>query len=362
MIRLENLVKVYPNSDIRVVDDLNLTIHDGEICVLIGTSGCGKTTTMRMINRLVPITSGTIYIDEQDIMEADPIELRRNIGYVIQEVGLFPHYTIEKNISAVPNEKKWEKDRIAVRVKEMMSLVELDYEQYAKKKPSSLSGGQKQRVGVARALAGDPPIMLMDEPFGSLDPITRNNLQNEFLLNIQSKLHKTIVFVTHDMDEAVKMGDKIAVMRNGKIEQYGTPHEILTHPANEFVESLVGQNRILKRFSLMNCGSEMDSAPFFAVSETQAILEALKSNAYVGITDADGKPIGYLDKAPGGSETIERCIIRTCTHVKENQTLYDAMSIMFARNEKVVFCVDDEHKARRLIGVTELFNEGSKDV
>jgi len=315
-----------------------------------------------MINRLVPITSGNIFIDDQDIMQTDPIELRRNIGYVIQEVGLFPHYTIEKNISAVPHEKGWEKERIAERVKDMMNLVELDYDMYAKKKPSSLSGGQKQRVGVARALAGDPPIMLMDEPFGSLDPITRNKLQNEFLINIQAKLHKTIVFVTHDMDEAVKMGDKIAVMRNGKIEQFGTPHEILTRPENEFVESLVGQNRIIKRFSLIFCNSDVESAPFFSIADVQSILDAVKASAYVGVTDTQGHPLGYIDRSPGTNETIESCLIHTDNCVREDQTLYDAMSIMFARNEKLVFCVDDDNITKRLIGVSELFNEGSKDV
>ncbi len=222
MIRLENVHKVYKGSDVAVVNDLNLHIRAGEICVLVGASGCGKTTTMRMINRLIDITSGRILVNGQDIMNINPIELRRDIGYVIQDTGLFPHYSIEKNIATVPIEKKWDKKRIAERVGEMLRLVDLDPARYGKKKPSALSGGQKQRVGVARALAGDPPIMLMDEPFGALDPITRGRLQNKFL-NIQAKLKKTIVFVTHDMDEAVKMGNKIAVMQNGKCTQFGTP-------------------------------------------------------------------------------------------------------------------------------------------
>jgi len=360
-IRIEHLVKVYPNSSAPVVNDLNLTIQEGEICVLIGTSGCGKTTTMRMINRLVPITDGKIFINNQDIMTIDPIELRRNIGYVIQEIGLFPHYTIEKNIATVPLEKKWPKDRIAERVKEMMSMMELDYDKYARKKPSALSGGQKQRIGVARALAGDPPIMLMDEPFGALDPITRNKLQNEFLTNIQGKLHKTIVFVTHDMDEAVKMGDKIAVMDQGKLVQFGTPHEILTKPCSEFVESLVGQNRIIKRFSLISCGNDVESAPFFPITDMQSILDTIATRPFVGVTDAEGYPLGYLDRCPGKNESVDDCLIRTDTHVTADQTLYDVMSIMFAKNEKVIFSVDHEHKAKRLIGMAQLFSTGSKN-
>lgn len=364
MIRIEHLMKTYPGSEKPVVHDLNLTINEGEICVLIGTSGCGKTTTMRMINRLTPISGGNIFVNGQDVMTVDPIELRRNIGYVIQETGLFPHYTIEKNIAIVPTEKKWDKERIAARVEEMMRLVDLD-PSYAKKKPSALSGGQKQRVGVARALAGDPPIMLMDEPFGALDPITRNKLQNEFLLNIQAKLKKTIVFVTHDMDEAVKMGDKIAVMQYGKLAQFGTPHEILTHPANGFVESLVGQNRIIKRFSLVRCDAGADSEPFFAYGEKEALLRAAQNSAFVGVTDEAGRPVGYIDTAarrPKDASELDGCIIRTDASVTEEQTLYDAMSIMFARNEKVVFAVDGEHKARRLIGMAELFELGSGHV
>ena len=358
MIRIEHLVKEYPGNPKPVVNDLNLSINEGEICVLIGASGCGKTTTMRMINRLIPITSGKIFVNGKDIMETDPIELRRDIGYVIQETGLFPHYTIEKNIATVPIEKKWDKERIAKRVEEMLRLVDLD-PSYAKKKPSALSGGQKQRVGVARALAGDPPIMLMDEPFGALDPITRAKLQNEFLTNIQAKLKKTIVFVTHDMDEAVKMGDKIAVMQYGKLAQFGTPHEILTKPANEFVESLVGSNRIIKRFSLIPCTQQAGSEPFFKRSDAAAILEAVKVNSFVGVTDEEGHPLGIIDakkNSPATALDIDGCIVPTACFATEDQTLYDVMSMMFARNEKVMFAVDAAGQARRLIGMGQLFD------
>jgi osmoprotectant transport system ATP-binding protein len=218
MIQLENVCKTYPGGTKPVVDHLNLHVEKGEICVFVGASGCGKTTTMRMINRMLEPSSGTIIVDGKNIMEMDPIQLRLGIGYVIQDIGLFPHLSIEKNIATVPIELKWEKDRIKKRVHELMHTVELPPEIYAQKKPSALSGGQRQRVGVARALAADPKIMLMDEPFGALDPITRMKLQNEFL-SLQSMMRKTIVFVTHDMDEAVKMGDKIAVMQYGKLVQ-----------------------------------------------------------------------------------------------------------------------------------------------
>lgn len=366
MIRLENVCKVYKGSDVPVVNDLNLHIKKGEICVLVGASGCGKTTTMRMINRLIDITKGQIFVDDKDIMTIDRIELRRNIGYVIQDTGLFPHYSIEKNIATVPIEKKWEKQRIATRVAEMMELVDLDPVQYAKKKPSALSGGQKQRVGVARALAGDPPIMLMDEPFGALDPITRARLQNEFL-HIQAKLKKTIVFVTHDMDEAVKMGNKIAVMQYGKCAQFGTPHEILTRPANEFVESLVGQNRILKKFSLMPCNGFQATAPFFPIQARDEIVQAVKqapsSLQNIGITDAAGHPLGFVPIAAGlhDGETLESRIVPYAATVTEGQTLYDALSLMFSSGDRSIFCVDGENKVKSLIGISELYEAVNED-
>ncbi len=366
MIRLENVCKVYKGSDVPVVNDLNLHIKQGEICVLVGASGCGKTTTMRMINRLIDITKGQIFVDDKDIMAIDRIELRRNIGYVIQDTGLFPHYSIEKNIATVPIEKKWEKQRIATRVAEMMELVDLDPAQYAKKKPSALSGGQKQRVGVARALAGDPPIMLMDEPFGALDPITRARLQNEFL-HIQAKLKKTIVFVTHDMDEAVKMGNKIAVMQYGKCAQFGTPHEILTRPANEFVESLVGQNRILKKFSLMPCNGFRATAPFFPIQARGEIVQAVKqapaSLQNIGITDSAGHPLGFVPIAAGlnDGETLESRIVPYAATVTEGQTLYDALSLMFSSGDRSIFCVDGENKVKSLIGISELYEAVNED-
>lgn len=370
MIRLEKVTKIYPGSETKVVDELDLHVRAGEICVLVGASGCGKTTTMRMINRLIDHTSGTIFVDGKDIMSLNPIELRLGIGYVIQETGLFPHYTIEKNIATVPIEKKWDKGKITSRVKELMELVELDYDEYAKKRPSALSGGQRQRVGVARALAADPPIMLMDEPFGALDPITRAKLQNEFL-NIQERIKKTIVFVTHDIDEAVKMGDKIAVMQYGKLAQFGSPHEILSRPANEFVESLVGENRILKRFSLIKCAQAKINSPSFRLNSQRAELTAymdsktrLSSHQVIGILDDGGRPIGYIPafKYEQGNPTrIEDRIIKLEKTIRADDTLYDALGTLFSTGHRGVFCLDGDNNSLGIITMTDLFEAVHND-
>jgi osmoprotectant transport system ATP-binding protein len=242
-IALDHVSKVY-SGGYAAVSDLSLAIEPGEVLVLVGTSGSGKTTTMKMINRLVEPTSGTIRIGGRDIREIDPIQLRRSIGYVIQEIGLFPHMTVAKNIALVPSLKGWSKARQAERVAELLDLVGLPPE-YAMKHPHQLSGGQKQRVGVARALAGNPDILLMDEPFGALDPITRGQLQDEFV-KLQQRLRKTVVFVTHDMLEAIRLGDGIAVMDDSRLLQVGTPRDILAHPATRKVADLVGADVTFK--------------------------------------------------------------------------------------------------------------------
>jgi len=218
--------------------------------VLIGPSGCGKTTTMRMINRMIDPDEGRILVDGRDIARVDPVELRRGIGYVIQQVGLFPHLTIAENVATVPRLLGWSAARVTQRVDELLALVDMDPALYRARFPRELSGGQKQRVGVARALAADPPLLLMDEPFGALDPLTRAALQDEFL-RLLRELSKTIVFVTHDMDEALKLGTRIAVLREGRVVQYDTPAQLLAHPADAFVESFVGEDRALKRLALM---------------------------------------------------------------------------------------------------------------
>ena len=241
--------KVYPGSSEPAVDRLSLEVPAGEICVLVGPSGCGKTTAMRMVNRMIEITSGDILLDGRSATERRPAELRREIGYVIQQVGLFPHMTVASNIATVPRLLGWDKQRISARVDELLELVSLDRDS-RDRYPAQLSGGQRQRVGVARALAVDPPLMLMDEPFGAIDPINRERLQNEFL-RLQQEIRKTVVFVTHDIDEAIKMGDRIAVMqKGGKLAQYATPADLLSNPADEFVEDFVGADRGLKRLSL----------------------------------------------------------------------------------------------------------------
>jgi osmoprotectant transport system ATP-binding protein len=241
--------KLYPGADRAAVDRLTLEVGAGEICVLVGPSGCGKTTAMRMVNRMTEITEGDILVGGRSVRESDENELRRHVGYVIQQVGLFPHRTIAENIATVPKLLGWDKRRTNERVRELLDLIGLPSEM-GRRYPAQLSGGQRQRVGVARALAADPPVMLMDEPFGAIDPINRERLQNEFL-RLQAEIRKTVVFVTHDIDEAIKMGDRIAVMQEGgRLAQYARPTELLMHPANAFVEDFVGADRALKRLAL----------------------------------------------------------------------------------------------------------------
>jgi osmoprotectant transport system ATP-binding protein len=260
MIEFSHVSKTYPGSSQPVVNDLSFEVLEGEICVLVGPSGCGKTTSMRMVNRLIEPSEGEILINGERNTEMSGTRLRRGIGYAIQQIGLFPHRTIADNVATVPQLLEWDKDRIAARVEELLELVGLDPDQYRKRYPAELSGGQQQRVGVARALAADPPIMLMDEPFGAVDPINRHRLQDEFL-RIQDHIKKTIVFVTHDIDEAIKMGDKIAILKEGGIlAQYDTPENVLAAPNSEFVSSFVGADRVLKRLSLLRVAdADLDS-------------------------------------------------------------------------------------------------------
>ncbi|MCW2685995.1 MAG: proV [Mycobacterium sp.] len=249
-ILLDGVTKRYDSRSTPAVHNISMEIPAGEIVMLVGPSGCGKTTTMKMINRLIEPTSGRILIGEEDVTQRNADELRRHIGYVIQGAGLFPHLTVGDNIAIVPRLLKWDKKRTAARVDELLDLVSLDPAQYRDRYPRELSGGQQQRIGVARALAADPPVLLMDEPFGAVDPITRQRLQDE-LLRLQEELRKTIVFVTHDFDEAVKLGDRIAILQAGsEIAQYDTPEQILTNPANDFVRGFVGAGAALKQLTL----------------------------------------------------------------------------------------------------------------
>jgi osmoprotectant transport system ATP-binding protein len=249
-LQMRNVSKRYPGQRSAAIDDLSLTVPAGEVCVLVGPSGSGKTTAMRLINRMISISSGDILLGGRSVLTREPRELRREIGYVIQQIGLFPHQTVGENIATVPRLLGWDKQRMAHRVSELLELIGLDPQEMRDRYPAQLSGGQRQRVGVARALAADPPLMLMDEPFGAIDPINRAHLQDEFL-RLQAQVRKTIVFVTHDIDEAIKMGDRIAILREGGVlAQYDTPAEILARPADDFVARFVGADRALKRLGL----------------------------------------------------------------------------------------------------------------
>ncbi len=242
MIRFESVTKTYDNG-YKALDEISLTVKRGELLAIIGPSGCGKTTTMKMINRLVEPTQGRIFIHDKDISSFDPVELRRNIGYVIQSIGLLPHMTIADNVALVPKLKRWDKERYMGRVAELLRMVHLDPDVYGSRYPNELSGGQQQRIGVIRALAADPEIILMDEPFSALDPISREQLQDE-LVQLQETVRKTIVFVTHDIDEAIKIADRICIMKDGRIVQIAAPEQMLRHPADDFVRGFIGEDRL----------------------------------------------------------------------------------------------------------------------
>jgi osmoprotectant transport system ATP-binding protein len=301
--------KRYGSSEVAAVDHLTLEVPAGEICVLVGPSGCGKTTAMRMVNRTVEMSEGDILVGGESVRDRDPARLRREIGYVIQQIGLFPHRTIAENIAAVPQLLGWKKERTRVRTTELLELIGLDPE-LGDRYPAQLSGGQQQRVGVARALAADPLVMLMDEPFGAIDPISRERLQNEFL-RLQAQVRKTVLFVTHDIDEAIKMGDRIAIMREGgKLEQYATPAEVLMAPATEFVEDFVGADRALKRLALMRVADiDLWEAPLAYVGQPTAEVRAKLASPdvevpYPLLVDSERRPLGWLSERDLSGDTV----------------------------------------------------------
>jgi len=354
MIELENVTKIFPGQTQPAVESLSLEIPDGEICILVGPSGCGKTTTMKMVNRLIEPTSGQIFVEGQNIMEMNPIDLRRNIGYVIQEIGLFPHMTIRENIGTVPHLLGWSSDRINERVDDLLTIVSMDPAEFRDRYPHELSGGQRQRIGVARALAADPPIMLMDEPFGAIDPITRERLQNEFM-RLQRRIKKTIIFVTHDIDEAIKIGDRIAILQTGgRLEQYGTPNEILATPANEFVEEFVGADRTLKRLNLIRAEEVMNKNPR-TVLDSQSVSEVLNymdveevNNLLV--VDSDDRVQGYVThkmlRGRGGQ--VGAAVRSLSATVEAGTTLKDVFSEMLTYDIGYVCVVD---ASKRLLGL-----------
>jgi osmoprotectant transport system ATP-binding protein len=308
-VRYEGATKRYGDSEKLAVDHLTLKVPAGEICVLVGPSGCGKTTAMRMVNRTVEMTEGDILIGEESVRAKDPAQLRREIGYVIQQIGLFPHRTISENIGAVPQLLGWKKERTRARSAELLELIGLDPE-LGDRYPAQLSGGQQQRVGVARALAADPLVMLMDEPFGAIDPINRERLQNEFL-RLQAQVRKTVLFVTHDIDEAIKMGDRIAILHEGgRIAQYATPAEVLMAPADEFVEDFVGADRALKRLALMRVSDiNLWEAPLAYVGQPTAEVRAKLASPEVEVpypllVDSERRPLGWLSERDLARETV----------------------------------------------------------
>jgi len=315
-LRFDHVHKQFTGMNRPAVDDCDFTVNDGEFIVLLGPSGCGKTTLLKMVNRLYDPSAGTIYIDHTDIQQINVTQLRRQIGYVIQQVGLFPHMTVAQNVSVVPELLHWDKSRIRERVDELLALVDLAPDQYRDRYPSQLSGGQQQRVGVARALAGDPDLILMDEPFGAVDAITRTTLQDE-LLKLQRQLRKTILFVTHDVDEALRLADKIVVMRNGKIVQYATPLDLLSHPADDFVNELVSGDDLVRQLGLVRVESAMQALPANfhvngqpTITHDQNLREALsrllRTNVPTLVVTTNDAPTGLLTLDDIRASTVER--------------------------------------------------------
>lgn len=351
MIEFKNVVKQYDNG-FRAVDNLNLTIHDGEICVLIGPSGCGKTTSMRMINRLIDITSGEILIDGQPNTELAPEELRRQIGYAIQQIGLLPHMTIRDNVAIVPRLLHWDEDDIKKRVDNLLDMVGIDPSIHGDKYPRQLSGGQQQRVGVARALGSDPPIMLMDEPFGAVDPITRDVLQAEFL-QIQEEVGKTIIFVTHDIDEAIKMGDRIALLRDGQLVQYDTPDNLLAHPTNKFARDFVGADRSLKRLGLIKVKDLMDRNPTYiklgsTIEQAREALANTTSSSVFVVGEEEGKLKGWVERseAAKSNSLIDAMYEAPYSRIaiREDATAREALSAMVSLSFRITPVVDQRGK------------------
>jgi osmoprotectant transport system ATP-binding protein len=361
-VRYEETTKQYPGASAPAVDKLSLEVPAGEICVLVGPSGCGKTTAMRMVNRTVEITSGDVLIGERSVRDREPAQLRREIGYVIQQIGLFPHRTITENIGAVPQLLGWKKERIRERSAELLELIGLDPE-LGDRYPAQLSGGQQQRVGVARALAADPLVMLMDEPFGAIDPINRERLQNEFL-RLQAEIRKTVLFVTHDIDEAIKTGDRIAVMREGgRVEQYATPAELLMAPANEFVEDFVGADRALKRLALMRVADiNLWEAPLAFVgqptTEVRAKLAAPGVEVpYALLVDSERRPLGWLSERDLAADVVPRQADSPLgPRLERDDVMRDALADLLQAQSQYAAVVDPDGRIAGVLSV-EIISE-----
>jgi osmoprotectant transport system ATP-binding protein len=358
VVAFEHVTKRYGNGP-TAVTDLTLEIRAGEICVLVGPSGCGKTTTMKMVNRLVEPTSGRVMIDGADVATLPAVDLRRRIGYVIQQVGLFPHLTVAENVAVVPRLLGWGEARIKERVEELLELVGLDPGAYRSRYPAALSGGERQRVGVARAMASDPSVLLMDEPFGAVDPIRRERLQNEFL-RLQARLRKTIVFVTHDVDEAIKMADRIAILQvGGVLAQYDSPDRLLGAPASPFVEHFVGADRGLKRLSLARVRDLPLERPVTVVvgesfaAARQRLPDATK---WALVTDTQQRPLGWIAATDlAGEGTVDAAMATPgSTLLQPESTLRDALSAMLVSSVQLGVVVDEHDAVLGVISVAAI--------
>ncbi|MBC1370976.1 betaine/proline/choline family ABC transporter ATP-binding protein [Listeria booriae] len=355
MLRFEHVSKIYKGGK-TAVNDLNLDIDRGEFICFIGPSGCGKTTTMKMINRLIEPTEGQIFINDKDIMKEDPVKLRRSIGYVIQQIGLMPHMTIRENIVLVPKLLKWSEEKKNERAKELIKLVDLP-EEYLDRYPYELSGGQQQRIGVLRALAAEQNLILMDEPFGALDPITRDSLQEEFK-NLQRELGKTIIFVTHDMDEAIKLADRIVIMRGGEVVQFDTPDEILRNPADKFVEDFIGKDRLIEaRPNVTNVEQIMNKAPVSITADKslQAAIQLMKDRRVDTLLVTDDQDVlkGIIDVEAiehnrRTATSVVDILDKNVFYVRKDALLRDTMQRILKRGFKYVPVVDEKN---RLVGI-----------
>jgi len=349
MIKFENIVKKY--GDKTVIDDFSLEIQPGELVVFIGPSGCGKTTLLQMVNRLIEPTSGTIYVNGKDIKKKDPIQLRRNIGYVIQNVGLFPHMSIKENLEIIPRVKGEEPEAIEEKTVRLLKLVGLDPDEYMYRFPSELSGGQQQRVGVARAFSTDSDIILMDEPFSALDPITRSSLQEE-LFNMQQELRKTIIFVTHDMDEAYKIADKICIIKEGKMVQYDTPENILKNPANEFVANFIGKKRVWNNPEVLKAEDIMIADPV-KVSPKRNVLQAIE---IMGENKVDSLLVTTRENELIGLITLKRIQLEDRNRLIEEIMERNVLTVQEGDNRIKVLELMNRHK----VGYMPVVNASGK--